>query len=123
MPKQNEMDIQQNKAEDCHRAFICSRPLPLDIRNKASQNALMIACANGSREVVEMLFTIGRTCDLEAVDDKGWTALHHASHQGSREILDILCQKGANPSATTNNNETALHLAAQARYCKDSLHK
>jgi ankyrin repeat protein len=115
MPELFEIDLRNNAVEECQKVLICSRPLPLDIRNKVSQNALMIACANGCWEVVEMLFTIDGTHDLEAVDAKGWTALHHASKHGSKEIIDILCQKGANPSATTNDNETGLHLAAQAR--------
>jgi ankyrin repeat protein len=116
MPELFEMDLKNNAAEECQKILTGNRPLPLDIRNKASQNALMIACAIGCQEVVEMLFTIDGNLDLEAVDAKGWTALHHASKQGSNEILDILCQKGANPSATTNKNKTGLHLAAQERH-------
>jgi ankyrin repeat protein len=116
MPELFEVDLINNEAEDCQKVLTGNRPFPLDIRNKGSQNALMIACAHGSQQVVEMLFTIDGTHDLEAVDADGWTALHHASKQGSKEILDILCQKGANPSATTNNNETGLHLAVQASH-------
>jgi ankyrin repeat protein len=112
------MDLKNNKAEDCHKALNGNRPLPLDIRNKASQNALMIACAHGSQDVVEMLFTTAGTHDLEAVDAQGWTALHYASYNGHQEILHILCENRANPSATTNNNETGLHLAAQVKYLK-----
>jgi ankyrin repeat protein len=116
MPELFEMDLKSNAAEECQKALTSNRPLPLDIRNKASQNALMIACANGAREVIEMLFAMSGTHDLEAVDAEGWTALHHASKQGSKEIIDILFEKGANPSATTNSNETGLHLAAQERH-------
>jgi ankyrin repeat protein len=115
MPAQFEVDLKENKAEDCQKALTCNRPFPMDIRNKASQNALMIACAYGARDVVEMLFTMDGTHDLEAVDADGWTALHHASYQGFKEILNILCHKGADPSATTNSNQTGLHLAVQAK--------
>jgi ankyrin repeat protein len=113
MPEVFEIDLKNNAAEECQKVLTGNRPLPLDIRNKASQNALMIACAHGAQNVVEMLFTMDGTHDLEAVDADGMTALHHASYHGSKEILDILCQKGANPSATTNDNETGLHFAAQ----------
>jgi ankyrin repeat protein len=116
MPELFEIDLRNNAAEECQNVLTGSRPLPLDICNKASQNALMVACAHGSQEVVEMLFTVDGTLDLDAVDADGWTALHHASQQGSEEILNILCKKGANPSLTTNNNETGLHLAAQERH-------
>jgi ankyrin repeat protein len=116
MPELFEMDLKNNEAEECLKALTCNRPLPLDIRNKASQNPLMIACANRAQEVIEMLFTIDGTQDLEAVDAVGWTALHYASKQGSKEILKTLFEKGANLSATTNNNETCLHLAAQERH-------
>jgi ankyrin repeat protein len=115
MPELFEIDLKNNAAEECQNVLTGSRPLPLDICNKASQNALMIACAYGSQEVVEMLFLMDGTLDLDAVDTDGWTALHHASKHGSNEILQILCQEGANPSATTNSNETGLHLAAQER--------
>jgi ankyrin repeat protein len=110
------MDLKNNKAEDCQKVLTCNRPLPLDIRNKASQNSMMIACAHGALEVIEMLFTIDGTHDLEAVDADGWTALHHASKQGCKAILNILFKKGANPSAFTNNNETGLHLAAKEKH-------
>jgi ankyrin repeat protein len=116
MPELFEIDLRNNAAEECQKVLTGNRPLPMDIRNKASQNALMIACAHRSQEVVEMLFMMDGTLDLDAVDADGWTALHHASKQGSEDMLNILCKKGANPSLTTNNNETGLHLAAQERH-------
>lgn len=51
---------------------------------------------------------------LEARDAFGWTALHHAVHAGSSEMVSVLYYLGADFSARTDSGDTAGHLAARA---------
>ncbi len=71
---------------------------------------LMIACANGAGDVVDIF--IEHKCNLEDRDAKGKTALLHASENGHYKIVRSLLENNADVHSTTNLNETALHLIA-----------
>ena len=81
------------------------------MRNKKSETGLMIACANGAEEVAEIF--LAQKCDLEAKDAKGKTTLLHAVQNGWYTIVKRLLDHDADVNATTNLNETALHLIAR----------
>jgi len=112
LPEPLKYAIQNDSAKDVHRLLTGPRPIPIDIRNEASESSLMVACSHGAVESVNAILDIGIS-DLEATDAIGWTALHHAAKNGSLEILHKLLEKGANVGATTNKNETCLHLVAK----------
>lgn len=46
--------------------------------------------------------------DIDASDDKGYTALIHASHYGWPDIVEVLIKAGANLNKLDNNGCTAL---------------
>ena len=48
---------------------------------------------------------------LQAVDNDGCTALHHAAWKGYDTIVGQLLQAKANPTAVTKDGRTALQLA------------
>ena len=50
--------------------------------------------------------------NLEATDDDGYTALHHASINDKPDCVEILLKNGANINATNICGETALHNAS-----------
>ena len=60
-----------------------------NIANKRGRTALMYACANGHREVIEHLL---RTYDLDLslTDNDGSTALYYAAHGGHIEVINVL---------------------------------
>jgi ankyrin repeat protein len=111
MPTIFETIIKENNNEQVYNYLIGNRSLPVDIRNKASQTGLMIACACKAEETAEEI--IDKNPDLNARDTLGWTALHHAAHSGSWECVKLLIESKAEIDATTDKNETALFLATK----------
>jgi ankyrin repeat protein len=124
MPPSFEAAIKENKSTTVHNRLIGSNGLPVDIRNKASQTGLMIACAEkNNSETVKVILDIHP--DLEATDTRGFTALHYAVQCGSLENVKLLFEHNADINvpgttldinATTNKNETPLFLAAKLNY-------
>jgi len=45
---------------------------------------------------------------LNAKDSSGWTALHSASYIGNCGVINLLLDKGADPTITTAEGTTAL---------------
>ncbi len=111
MPTIFETIIKENNNEQVYNYLIGNRSLPVDIRNKASQTGLMIACAFKAVETAEEI--IEKNPDLNARDTLGWTALHYAAQSGSWECVQLLIENKAEINATTDKNETALFLAAK----------
>jgi ankyrin repeat protein len=81
--------------------------------------ALMWACgpedgvgAGAARAVVEMLLDAGTPID--AVDNRGRTALMIAAELGRGTIVEVLLARGANRSITDKDGKRALDLAADA---------
>ncbi|XP_061186802.1 receptor-interacting serine/threonine-protein kinase 4-like [Saccostrea echinata] len=51
------------------------------------------------------------------IDDRGWCSLHIAAEKGDLRIFQLLVDKGANPSCSTNAILTTLHIAClNAKY-------
>jgi ankyrin repeat protein len=114
MPTAFETAITENKYELVYNYLIGDWPLPVDIRNKASQTGLMIACAFKAVETAEEI--IEKNPELDARDTLGWTALHHAAQSGSWECIKLLIENKAKIDATTDKNETALFFATKQNY-------
>ena len=51
-------------------------------------------------EAVTLAYELGNT-DVNAADDRGWTALHGAALRGANDIVQFLVEKGARFDATT----------------------
>jgi ankyrin repeat protein len=114
MPTIFETIIKENNNEQVYNYLIGNRSLPVDIRNKASQTGLMIACAFKAEETAEEI--IEKNPDLNARDTLGWTALHHATKSGSWECVKLLIKNKAEIDATTDKNETAIFLATKQNH-------
>jgi uncharacterized protein len=54
---------------------------------------------------------IGRGLDLNAVNDRGETALHGAASRGYPQVVKLLVDRGANTAARTTAGRSALDLA------------
>ena len=64
---------------------------------------------------------IDNGADLEARTNDGWHPIHSASRWNQTEAIKVLLMKGANINAQTNSDQTALHIAASDKECKDCL--
>jgi ankyrin repeat protein len=65
------------------------------------------------KQTVRSLLDAG--ADLEAKDQKGWTALMYAVDHLYEEKVAVLLEAGANVNAAGRNGETALTIAARYR--------
>ena len=75
-------------------------------------NMLLTACKNGQKGIVQTFLKKGGI-QLDKRDAQGATPLHHASAKGSRDIVKLLLDAGADATIADNHSRTALHLAAQ----------
>jgi hypothetical protein len=55
MPTLFENYIIGNEAEEVHNLLVGKRPLPIEIRNKASQSGLMVAASQNALDVLQEL--------------------------------------------------------------------
>ena len=87
-------------------------------RNTDGTSALMMAAEKGDLAVVEILIDHG--ADLYAIDNHGWSVIHHALLSGREELWHFLRRVNLDWNATIaakllgrwSQNVTALHLAA-----------
>ena len=63
-------------------------------------------------EVVELLLENG--ADLNARNEKGWTALHVAALCGNTRVIKILLGRGADVNARDHEDVSPLHMAAES---------
>ena len=69
---------------------------------------LHIALEFGQDSVAHMLLTHGAKVD--GADKEGWRPLHQAAFSCNPALVEALLQRGANPHATSNDNNTPLAL-------------
>jgi len=81
-------------------AFLIANGTPVNQADTRGLTALHWA-AERSAEVVRMLFEAG--ADPHAVDDDGWSALHHAAKYGSAESVRLLLEAGVDPTPTVSD--------------------
>lgn len=79
---------------------------------------LLYAASCGDPAILKRLLTKSADADAEARDDRGWTALHHATNRGDLAIVNLLLGRGASIEARTNGNETALYKAIEGKHEK-----
>jgi len=74
---------------------------------------IMMAAASGTAETkMALQFLMDALADLEARDDNGWTALHHAARNGRKISVEFLLENGSSVAATTGCGKTSATLAA-----------
>jgi ankyrin repeat protein len=119
MPTPFENAVKESNKKLVHDLLSGSRPLPIDIRNEASQTGLMVACVFKATETAEEIlvkYLEFKNHTIEVTDTLGWTAIHYAADSGSLECVKLLIEHNANINATTNKNETALFLATEQNH-------
>ena len=76
---------------------------------------LHFAASTGDLASVRTLVLSG--IDLDAFDDIGFTALHHAAHKEQIEVIHELLSRGANVDAQDNSKIGNTALGEVAGYC------
>jgi ankyrin repeat protein len=62
---------------------------------------IFIACAEGNEKLVESL--LNKAPQSEVQSGSGWSALHWASNNGCRSVVNLLMAKGRNISIEDRN--------------------
>jgi ankyrin repeat protein len=112
MPTLFEKACKENNALDVHKMLNLFWPVPVEIRTKKSESALMLASANGAEEVCRVL--IENNCYLEAKDLQEKTALFYAVENNHERVVKLLIEKGADVNKRDADRNTVLHIAAKA---------
>jgi ankyrin repeat protein len=84
--------------------------VPLDAVNGDGNNALWLACVNGEPGLIRAL--VARGVPLDHANLTGATALMYAASAGKAEVLATLLALGANAALTTQDDMSALDMAA-----------
>ena len=95
-----------------------------DITKKDSygRGAIHFAARGGSVKLLKSLLAKpALAADLETLDKKGRTPLHHACEKGQDETAALLMAKGARIDTFDNEGFTALHRAVESNYMPDFL--
>lgn len=78
--------------------------------NAVSNTPLRSASDKGHKDVAELL--IAKGVDINAKNDKGFTALYATAYLGHKDVAELLIAKGADVNVKGNGNFTPLHAAA-----------
>ena len=92
--------------------------VPLWIQTKKGKEKCPVE-SDDSTEKRKMLASLVKTIttlceygDVEAQDDRGWAAMHHAAYSASGEALKVLLDSGANPNSRAKDGTTPTMAAA-----------
>ncbi|KAL5263982.1 hypothetical protein ACHWQZ_G005171 [Mnemiopsis leidyi] len=90
--------------------YICEGA-DINFRNSTSSDStpLIQAVHSNSREAVQLLLIHG--ADVNQIDDKRQTALHHATILGRTDLACLLLKKGADHRRVNTDNKDALDIA------------
>ncbi len=106
MPTSFEKACTENIVGEVHTMLTQNRPVPVEIRNKQSGSALMLACAIGAEEICRVL--IDNNCDFEARD------LHEKTAIFFLNVVKLLIENNADVNKRDEKINTALHLATES---------
>ena len=82
----------------------------VNLTNNDGNNALWLACFSGDLATIEVLLEAGVNIDNQNIT--GATALIYAASAGKTDVVKCLLEAGANPHIITQDDFTALDLAA-----------
>lgn len=102
-------------------ALLAAKTMSINCCDSDRRTALMHAILNPaeSRNSVPKTVTLlmnARDIDLNAVDNKGWTALMFAAQRGNAEIMQALLEAGANPAIKNHLSQTAEDILLQFKH-------
>ncbi len=111
-------------AARCSRAdvlcYLLAQGVELDVIDPYGNNALWAACFADALACIDILLQAGIGIDFQ--NPSGATALIYSASSGKHQVVAHLLQAGANPLLTTQDDFSALDLAAN-RACLQLLRK
>ncbi|GIZ48213.1 hypothetical protein CKM354_001128200 [Cercospora kikuchii] len=95
-----------------------SRDFAVNQRDCSGRTALHLACSASDRTAIELLESHGAA--LDAVDNLGMNALHHAAHTGNHEMIQMALRLAARQgligfaAEKDSSNRNALHILLES---------
>jgi hypothetical protein len=104
----------QFNAHGCCQCFFscCSRTVSPLINERVGKSSYLHRAAGQGRLDLVKRFIADEANDLNLLDEKGMTPLHHAVFGGHVDVINALLDAGANPNVQAEHGITPLHLAA-----------
>lgn len=100
-------------------AILATNDVNLNMRNELGETALIVAAKLGNVAIVKALLAYLWRPDVNAQDNRGFTALMHAAWQGGPdELLSALLDAGADVHLKSAEGQTAFSLYAQPRFVR-----
>lgn len=95
-------------------------------KNSKNQNLFHVLCDNSSGCKLEHLKRIYETLkkrgvDCLELDGHGRSALHYAVKAGSKELVQMLVEQGADPKTQDKDGNTPLTLYLKGKLCKSRI--
>jgi ankyrin repeat protein len=105
----------ESKNFEAVQLLLMKRADPNAVTKKLPHTALQIACRDGSKNIVELLITVGADVNAQPAREFGATALQFAALGGYLGIAHLLLENGAdvNAAAAKVDGRTALEAAAE----------
>ncbi|MCK9608902.1 MAG: ankyrin repeat domain-containing protein [Methylomonas sp.] len=107
---QHALIISAQQARPDVLAYLLDNGADLSVLDLYGNNALWAACFAESNDCIALLISAGINVDYQ--NPSGATALTYASSSGKHTVVAQLLQAGANPLLTTQDDFSALDLAA-----------
>ena len=83
------------------------------VKDRNGYTPLHRAASNGMVSVVELL--CGNNVAINATDNSGWSALHHAVAEGNGDVAKKLMELGADDGIVSRDNEMAVDVCVDER--------
>ena len=95
--------------------FIADKGTDVFLKIKGGQNCLHIAASKGHFNLCKALIE-KLNFNVDMVDNKKWTVLHHAALNGSYELMKYFITKGTDALLKTKDGLNCIHIAASNGY-------
>jgi len=92
---------------------ILSQGVPLESVDKDGKTFLRHACADGKRDIAQLLLDAG--ADTNSRDNEGKTSLMAAAMTGRLEVVELLLRYGADPLVESAGGDSAIKIAQRWR--------
>ncbi|MDP0589957.1 MAG: ankyrin repeat domain-containing protein [Candidatus Endonucleobacter bathymodioli] len=121
----NEETIVDRKNIDIFEILINAR-VDVNCQNQHGLTPLMIIVkkprrldeSNDTIDTIKLIISmlLSKGADINMIDEKGYTALHHAAKHGNSDFATLLVNYGANPNIKNSEGYTAVQCAAIANH-------
>lgn len=116
--------------------LLLAKGADLHVKTDSGATILHQACISGHEHIVRYLFELGsaitetetqeetvwkQKAEINAADDRRWTALLIAIAYGHNSIVKLLIEEGADVTATTTSGTTILHALCEGERDNDDL--